>query len=59
MGGQALLEMFSEIIRDAEKKALNSFCTASTPLLYVPLTQPEAVHCAQTLNTKTELGSWL
>ena len=34
MGGQALLEMFSENIRDAEKKALNSFCTASTPLLY-------------------------
>merc|ERR1719192_1740765 len=56
--GNALLEGFVGNIRKAESKALDSVCAASIPLLWVPLTQQQVVHCARTLDTKSwDLGS--
>ena len=56
--GNALLEGFADNVRKAESKALDSVCAASIPLLWVPLTQQQMVHCARTLDKKSwDLGS--
>ena len=56
--GDALLEGFVENVRRAESKALDSVCAASIPLLWVPLTQQQVVHCSRTLDKKSwDLGS--
>ena len=56
--GNALLEEFVGNIRKAESKALDSVCAASIPLLWVPLTQQQVVHCSRTLDKKSwDLGS--